>query len=313
MIKTKTVFVLGAGSSMPYGFPSGAELRDTLCNELSADTPLRVTLLQECGIGKSHCSNFGEALLRSSQPSIDSFLAKRADYAEVGKLAIAYELCRRESPLHLFRTDNDDHWYRALWAALERDAHNSALLGNNKVRFITFNYDRSLEFFLHESTKHTFNLSDEEALRAWQALPLLHVYGSLGDFHPSAAKNARPYADKVNEQDLRVAAAALRVVPDSRQDDKDFQTARNWFDWAERICFLGFGFDALNMERLALEDVLSWKKRNGAPTPWVVASMFGKTDREISAITGAHFSHADSHKTEKERNLMTLRHSGVLD
>jgi len=30
MISRATVFVLGAGASMPYGFPSGKELRDNV-------------------------------------------------------------------------------------------------------------------------------------------------------------------------------------------------------------------------------------------------------------------------------------------
>ncbi|WP_156096076.1 hypothetical protein [Methanobacterium sp. SMA-27] len=34
MIKTPTVFVLGAGASIPYGYPSGEKLREEICHEL---------------------------------------------------------------------------------------------------------------------------------------------------------------------------------------------------------------------------------------------------------------------------------------
>ncbi|MHB8916083.1 MAG: hypothetical protein ACYC4K_09770, partial [Thiobacillus sp.] len=95
--------------------------------------------------------------------------------------------------------------------------------------------------------------------------------------------------------------------------DKNFQIAQNWFEWAERICFLGFGFDALNMERLGIADVLSHVKKAHSPTPGIVASMFGKTDKEIDLIIGKHFTQAVSYKFEKERNLMTLRHTGLLE
>ena len=37
MIKTKTVFILGAGASCPYGFPLGTELRQEICQYYSAD------------------------------------------------------------------------------------------------------------------------------------------------------------------------------------------------------------------------------------------------------------------------------------
>lgn len=313
MIKTKTVFVLGAGASIPYGLPSGAELRNNICKSAFCDSPTMVALASECEINKQEYLDFSTAFLRSSQPSIDAFLAKRPDFAEIGKLAIAYELCRLENPGRIFDTNNDDHWYMALWAAMERGIHKHTGLKNNRVRFVTFNYDRSLEFFLHEATKNTFRLSDDETLETCKQLPILHVYGSLGDFHPSSSENTRPYAESVHGAALRLAASALYVIPEARQDDKNLQTARNWFEWAERICFLGFGFDALNMERLGIADVLNFVKKAHAPTPWIVASMFGKTDKEINSIAGTHFSPAVSYKIEKERNLMTLRHTGLLD
>lgn len=313
MIKTKTVFVLGAGASIPYGLPSGAELRNNICESAYFDSPMMIALVSECGVNKQDYVAFTTAFTRSSQQSIDTFLAKRPDFAEIGKLAIAYELCRREIPGRIFDANNDDHWYRALWAAMELDIHKHTGLGNNSIRFVTFNYDRSLEFFLHEAAKHTFNLSDEDAMGAWQHLPILHVYGSLGDFHPIPSENTRPYAESLNEAVLRLAASALYVIPEARQDDKNFQTAQTWFEWAERICFLGFGFDALNMERLGIADVLSHVKKAHAPTPWIVASMFGKTDKEIDSIIGKYFTQAVSYKFEKERNLMTLRHTGLLD
>lgn len=313
MIETKTVFVLGAGASKPYGLPSGAELRNNICKSAYFDSPTMVALASECGVNKQEYMDFSTAFLRSSQLSIDTFLAKRPDFAEIGKLAIAYELCRLESPSRIFDVNNDDHWYTALWAAMERDIHQHTGLRNNRIRFVTFNYDRSLEFFLHEATKHTFNLSDEDAMGAWQHLPILHVYGSLGDFHPIPSENTRPYAESVNGTALKLSASALHVIPEARQKDKNFEMVREWFEWAERICFLGFGFDALNMERLGIADVLNWVKKSHAPTPWIVASMFGKTDKEINSITGTHFSSAASYKIEKERNLMTLRHTGLLE
>lgn len=313
MIKTKTVFVLGAGASIPYGLPSGAELRKNICESAYYDSPMMLALVSECGVSKQDYEAFTTAFTRSSQQSIDTFLAKRPDFAEIGKLAIAYELCRREIPSRIFDANNDDHWYMALWAAMERNIYKHTGLGNNNIRFVTFNYDRSLEFFLHEAAKHTFNLTDEDAMEAWQHLPILHVYGSLGDFHPIPSENTRPYVESINEAVLRLAASALYVIPEARQDDKNFQMAQNWFEWAERICFLGFGFDALNMQRLGIADVLNLVKKAHDPTPWIVASMFGKTDKEIDSIAGKHFSQAVSYKIEKERNLMTLRHTGLLE
>jgi len=35
MITQQTVFILGAGASAPYGYPTGAGLKDIICDEIS--------------------------------------------------------------------------------------------------------------------------------------------------------------------------------------------------------------------------------------------------------------------------------------
>ena len=35
MIKTPTVLILGAGASINYGFPSGLQLKNEICREIS--------------------------------------------------------------------------------------------------------------------------------------------------------------------------------------------------------------------------------------------------------------------------------------
>ena len=50
MINTKTVLVLGAGASYPYGFPLGAELHDRICRYATHNLePDIASLLHDCG------------------------------------------------------------------------------------------------------------------------------------------------------------------------------------------------------------------------------------------------------------------------
>lgn len=313
MIKHNTVFVLGAGASMPYGFPSGEVLRQSICRDATSDSGMRGTLTTDMEIPEQDLRVFGDAFSRSLQPSIDAFLAKRQNFADIGKLCIAHQLCHRENPTAMFDGNTDDHWYRELWHAMTLDLNGPSLLRHNKVRFVTFNYDRSLEFALHEATKHSFGLDDAQAQRCWEALPICHVYGQLGAFRP-ANGDGRGYNKDVSANSLRIAAKGIRIIPEARDDDAEFQMVRTWFDWAERICFLGFSFDELNMQRLGLESVLEWIVNNKGKehTPWVVASVLGLTKSEVRRRLQPHIERAKAHQEYPSKNLMVLRESGVL-
>jgi len=313
MIKIPTVLVLGAGASMPYGLPSGASLRDAICiGALDEKSALAGFLRAECGIGDNERTAFGRALLGSRLLSIDTFLSRRSEFARIGKQCIAFELCRQESAYSLTRLGNDDDWYSYLWDILTFGAHDAAHLRNNRLRIVTFNYDRSLEYMLHEATKHTFRLDDAAALAAWRLIGIRHVYGQLGDFDVSLSASARPYNGDAGVASVNVAATGIRVVPEARTDDDVFNLARRWFADAQQIIFLGFGFDPLNVERLGLADVISHLSDQNSPVPTVFASVLGKTPTEIRLINQTLCPPPGNFVVEGNRNLMALRNWSVL-
>ena len=100
MITKPTVLVLGAGASMPYGFPSGEELLQTIHSNTDLTYPPFpeahpknwYNMLNQCGISKSKIINFRNDLYQSHQPSVDAFLEYRPEYLDVGKLCIALAL-----------------------------------------------------------------------------------------------------------------------------------------------------------------------------------------------------------------------------
>ena len=98
MIKVPTVFVLGAGASMPYGLPSGADLRARICG--ATIEPERNGLGQQimrCGeLTVADVKKFGLAFSRSNIASIDAFLAMRPEYTNIGKVAIATTIALRQ-------------------------------------------------------------------------------------------------------------------------------------------------------------------------------------------------------------------------
>ena len=312
MIERKTVFVLGAGASMPYGFPSGAQLRDTICEGANDGAWLTGVLYDYMAIAPPDTQDFARAFLASNVASIDSFLSRRGEYTDIGKLAIAACLCVKEKPEWIYAKPNDDDWYHLLWNKLIESTKNRQEFAQNEVRFISFNYDRSLEYFLHTSTKNTYGGSDDKAMAAWSHLEILHVYGMLGKFGYAPGQLVRQYSEELTDGLIFTAANGIHVIPEARQDDEVFKKARRWFDWAEQICFLGFGFDPLNVERLGLDSVLVYKREKSIQMPTIVASIFGKTNAEKFAIQNK-LCPTSGWQSLTEKNAMTLRHSSVLN
>ena len=70
MINTNTVFVLGAGASIPYGFPSGAELREILCAPITKSNPKNYVdwkaSVAKLRIPETESLRFAEAFLKES-------------------------------------------------------------------------------------------------------------------------------------------------------------------------------------------------------------------------------------------------------
>jgi hypothetical protein len=316
MITKKTVFVLGAGASMPYGFPSGAELRKMLCVPATKDFSTRavdwVTPLEKNGISERDSIRFAESFLKSRVVSIDSFLSRRStDFGEIGKTAIAAIICAFEEPAALHKIDNEDDWYGYLWNALISGIHKCDELGRNQVSFITFNYDRSLEYFLLQSCKETFGVSHQEAVKALEPIKIIHVYGQLGLLDFDGAYQARAYETRIGARDLSIASSGIKIIPEARDDAPEFVAAREFCGQAEQICFLGFGFDPLNVSRLNLEPEISIRRISGTPIR-IAASMYKKTPAEQNAIKNAIPSSSGYWDMHYRGNLDTLRNSGVL-
>jgi hypothetical protein len=144
MIQQKTVLVLGAGASIPFGFPSGYELVQQVC---ASHFYMRLT---KFGIPSGEANKFCNALRQSGKQSVDTFLEHRPDLLEVGKLAIAVALIPCEQTHRLFNKGGAPTWYDYLWDKM--NAPFEKLEANNLV-VLTFNYDRSLEQYLFKAVQ----------------------------------------------------------------------------------------------------------------------------------------------------------------
>lgn len=286
----KTVFVLGAGASKPYGFPLGAELSAEICERDPHRSLLAVLgpWVASDAISKADVKRFISAFERSGMSSIDAFLERRAEHIDLGTLAISALISRNEDPDRPFNHATKENWYKALWNEMAKGSDNPITALRN-VYFITFNYDRSLENFLFTAIKHAFGTDDAAALGHLKRLNIIHVYGSLGEFHTelNVPLNRWPYRLDPPPDSIGAAARNIRLIPQGRKDGKEFEKARTLFGHAEVICFLGFGFDETNVERLGLADVLSHLAEQTNPLPRIVMSTLHKTAAQTAKIKDA--------------------------
>jgi hypothetical protein len=249
MIATPTVFVLGAGASMPYGFPSGRQLASRICQN---PFPLPHA---DLGIDPAEYDAFTADLRMSRQPSVDAFLEHRPKFQDLGKKAIGAFLIRDEEEGRLIQPpDPEKDWYAYILDRMTRDTP-FADLHHNKVSFITFNYDRSLEHFLLRATMARYGKTIDEVARALRNIRIVHIHGRLGylAWHEGAnAGNTRAYDTTLTADTIRIAAENIKIVSEYMNEGQQFGDAWELWPQAVRIVILGFGYLHVNMRRLKL-------------------------------------------------------------
>lgn len=282
MITRKTVLVLGAGASYAYGFPLGVELKDRIYSLVNSGYAERL------GCSKEEAEEFSLALARTPVYSIDAFLERRPEFINIGKKFIAFCLLPHEKTKVLFEdiiikrihsrqsknTLPVEDWYQYLFN----------LLGNSPDQFlknqlvvVTFNYDRSLEHYIFEGLKNSFNLDDEDCRRAISSIRFIHIYGSLGKLpwqnvdRPDVPYDAwvpdGPWKPDVNHREIEQkkeaqrelinqAAASIKILHENPDHTPELVQARNEIQDADKVLFLGFGFHTINVQRLLPGDII---------------------------------------------------------
>src|SRR5258708_21837314 len=212
MIRRNTVFVLGAGASYPYGFPTGEGLVSEII-AFASEERTRDAFIQN-GCLDRDVKRFAQDLSDAQLPSVDAFLEYRPDFLKIGKLAISLSLIPRERDEFLSRGYRQDPstkgsmaWYHYLWNEM---ATKKGEFGANCVSFVTLNYDRSMEryFFLALKAQHQYE-NDEEIFNEIYQLRFVHVYGSLGDerFVEDPFNRSHP-----SPEEVRRASERLRII-----------------------------------------------------------------------------------------------------
>ena len=300
-----TVFILGAGASWHYGYPTGETLVEKIIQKASIaarffEHSLRVANSQRPDyLTEGHSFDVEwpplwekaynecvklEAGLRQVKPLvIDYYLGWNPDLQNIGRLLIAWVILESE---HFSQSTNinrpppakqgQDDWCRFIIHQLAIHCKESKDLLLNRVSFVTFNYDVSLEHALRNGLKHIQMFDAKDVTRFLDASRIIHIYGKIRDVVAAAtrvewdAQNQDPkqlggaqlmsFHTKM-KQILDIAYSAskgLRVIDpqDKGADDTEIMIARAVVANAKRIFILGYGFDEHNSGRLNLREYL---------------------------------------------------------
>jgi hypothetical protein len=306
MIASETVFILGAGAHVSYGFPVGNKLKSDIVslvtpNESRASNKDDFWIAagrRDSDIKFASCKEFSMALCNAGQPSIDAFLNSnrhKNGYEAIGKAAIAKILLDYEKGANF---GGEDDWMEYVFRIMLEGVDSlHDFSTNNKVAFITFNYDRFLERFLHSRIASSFGVSENEAYSYLERIPVYHVYGSIGNYSINC---------EIETNDWIRLGQEIKTIFDGVHDSALIEKAKGLVEKAEKVCLLGFGFHQENIQLLELPRISSLEHKS------LYCTRYGLTDAEWDRLTrpfnGANFNPSN----EYWKCLQALRHFPIF-
>ena len=259
-INNKTLFILGAGASVFFGLPTGAQLVKNITKGN----------YEIAGITGTDLEEFKKKLKNTGLKSIDLFLEyayknySKEDsekYIGIGKEVILYFMRIGEKQFNYNEIVEkvNDNWYLELWDRIHDKQYK---LRDGSITFITFNYEFSLEIFLYKVIRHT-NYSNklekedkEKIIDLIKKIKIIHIYGTVGDiilntdvqiFSPDFS------IDSDNLMGIKYDKDRIKLIHERNDADSDIKEAKKIVEEAGNIYILGFGYDDINMKKLGFE------------------------------------------------------------
>jgi hypothetical protein len=217
MLKSKTVFVLGAGASKEVNLPIGSELRKIIAKRLefkfdtfdhlqgSGDRKLFEMLnskyRKEINTYLNACRLIRDGIIHAD--SIDDFIDdhKNNEYVVAcGKLAIFMSILEAERNSKLYYKDThiddtinfdaiDDTWYSKFFKLIAKNISKDKIQDIfNNISVIIFNYDRCLEHYLVHATASKYAISLNDAEELVKKLTIYHPYNVVGEYFKNTGK-----------------------------------------------------------------------------------------------------------------------------
>jgi hypothetical protein len=282
MIRTKTVFVIGAGAGFDIGMPLGDALSNLIASKLnikfgldkqeSGDEEIMQALkiiasaqMEDPNLYRAAGCNVASGI--GYTKSIDSYLNAHSGNAKVkvcAKLAIAQTILEHERGSALY-VPSEKHppdftrrkevlnksWFQPFMFLLQdrtkRDESLDTIFSNTKI--INFNYDRCVEHFLWWALQQLFLIDEQRATSLLQTLPIIHPYGTVGEL-PWQGGLRVAFGERPVNQRLIDVSNRIRTFNEQIAEQETLTKMAEWMSEAERAVYLGFHFHDQNVEVL---------------------------------------------------------------
>ena len=286
MIKKNTVFVLGAGASVPYGYPSGETLLKKI-NDLSSDN-LFLNLVDEItntqnpireGNLREDFEAFSVDLAASGLLSVDSFVVVKPQYSLISKFAITYILLTAEN-INKYSVSENEDWYRYLYHNFI-DKKSFEDICKSQISFITFNYDVSIDGFFFRAINSKF---PGKAKEFFDNIKVIHAHGRIRSFpwEQGPTRITRRNFDFDMNEKFYVWNSSLGIkFAFEEASQAAIQEAQILLKKAQAVYFLGFGFHADNMQKLNIDWMNAYKPNTHTK---YIGTVFKFTNSEIKKI-----------------------------
>jgi hypothetical protein len=335
MFSVPTVFILGAGASWHYGYPTGETLVKKVIEkaEIAArffkwsaengngNVPKLLLETTESGpdLGArwmalhDQCERLRRGLQQVNPLVIDYYLGWNPGLQEIGRVLIAWvilECEERSLGVNINRkgitprleplSETRDDWCRFIIHQLAIHCQTSSDLFRNKISFVTFNYDVSLEAYLKAGLQHIQMFDESDVETFLDGSRIVHIYGKVRDFNlgraqvkwPNANPNDNSRIDFCNFLGVVYSASkGLRVIDphDKGANPDDLTIAQTQIHGAQRVFILGYGFDEHNSERLRLRESL---RRGGGANTTVAFTNLGDINQVNKRASKVFFGNA---------------------
>ena len=249
MSPPKTCLILGAGASKPSGYPLGWQLKERIIQYCLSKPPYCAPR------GKrdetwDKLEQFAQRFDDDESPTIDAFLNKLPKEDELGRhgrMALVAVLSTYE---HAY--DEREQWYDKVFAFLESTTDFTPL------RVVTFNYDRSFEFFLTRSIEKHHQLSMQAARERFQeVVEIDHVYGYIANLpHFSRSRGLTVEYAQLTGHDLwKAGLEGIQLIGDAMPVGEHISRSKQWIAESDYVIVLGFGFDHINLNLIGLDSL----------------------------------------------------------